>query len=519
LLTVKVVSGINGATNGEKMKKSISILLLLCAMCFAQNTLTDQRDGKKYKIAKIGTQTWMAQNLDYAGEDEDIGVCVDNDPKNCQKYGRLYNWENAMIVCPDGWHLPSEEEWQTLAAFAGGIGIAGQKLKARNGWEKWDCEWTSIDDRGRTKKNSKCNSDNYGFSALPSSSKNTFSDWWTATESHWGAIDAYMLYNSTEIAFQGEKWKMYQSNNNYSKSKTLSVRCLKGDKKLPNDIANKKAALETAEAAKKAKKAEIAAEAANQLSIEVTSEGTILRKSTLAKKLAWLDENVESHKTYIIEVNTNESIEPYTFEYNETTNITVILRGDSTNRTIRLKSNGAMFTVKENVTFILDNNIILQGHSGNTTSVVWINGGIFTMRGGTILGNTATYGGGVYIDGTFTMTGGTIFGNTATSGGGVYRASEGNFIMKAGTITGNIALENGGGVYIQSGFFVTFAKTGGIITGYDSDKSKGNVVINENGVMARRGHAIYVDNELRKETTADQGTNLSTSDDKGSWDD
>jgi len=488
-------------------------------MCFAQNTFTDQRDGKKYKIARIGTQIWIAQNLDYAGEDEDIGVCSDNDPKNCQKYGRLYKWEDAMIVCPDGWHLPSEDEWKTLANSAGGLGIAGQKLKARNGWEKWDCEWTSIDDRGRTKKNSKCNSDNFGFSAVPSSSKNTFSDWWTATESHWGAIDTYMLYNSTEMAFQGKEWKMYQSNNNYSKSKTLSVRCLKGDRKLPNDITNKKAALETAEAAKKAKKAEIAAEAANPLTTEVTNEGTILRGSKLAKKLAWLNENAESNNTYIIVVNANESIEPYIFEYNEATNITIILRGDSTNRTISLKSNGTMFTVKENVTFILDNNIILQGHSGNTASVVWINGGKFTMNGGIISGNTATNGGGVYIDGTFIMDGGKISGNTATYGGGVYRASEGNFIMKAGAITNNTARENGGGVYVQSGFFVTFSKTGGTITGYDSDQNAGNVVKNANGVIAHRGHAIYVDNELRKETTADQGTNLSTSDDKGSWDD
>jgi len=547
---------------------AISMLLLLCAMCFAQGTFTDSRDGKTYKIAKIGTQTWMSQNLDYAGEDGDIGTCQDNDPKNCQKYGRLYSWESAMLACPDGWHLPSDEEWQTLAAFAGGREIAGQKLKARNGWGKWDCEWTSVDDRGRTKKNSKCNSDNYGFSALPSSSKNTYSDWWTATESHWGAVDTYMLYNSTEMAFQGKEWKMYQSNNNYSKSKTLSVRCLKGEGKLPASFVAKKTAMATEQAAKKAEKA---AEAANPLTTEVTDEGTIFRGSTLVRKLAWLDRSAESHNTYILEVNANEIIAPHTFEYKGAINITIILRGDDENRTIRLKSHGYMFTVKQNVTFILDNNITLNGHNGNNDNMVNVRGGTFemnggatitgnttyggvyvesgstfdmnggiisnngkitdflgggvdnrgtfNMRGGTISGNTANKGGGVYNNGTFTMRGGTISGNIANEGGGVYRGSSGNFTMKAGTITSNSASKYGGGVYVEGGWGVTFTKTGGTITGYNSDQSEGNAVKDDDGVIARRGHAIYVDEKRRKETTADQYTNLSTSDDKGGWDD
>jgi len=490
------------------IKKAIALLIVFSAAAFAQEkgTFTDQRDGKKYKIAKIGSQTWMAENLNYGGEDEDIGTCPNNDPKNCPK-GRLYKWEDAMIVCPDGWHLPSYEEWQTLANLAGN-GIAGQKLKARNGWTKWDCEWTTTDDRGRTKKNSKCNSDNYGFSALPSLSDGQSGFWWTASESYSSAAATIMLYNSENIHY-----------NNYNKSQTMSIRCLKGDGKLSSNFAVKKAALATSEAAKKAKKAEEAAEAANPLNTEVTNEGTVLRGSTLAKKLAWLDKNAENFNTYIIVVNTNDSIEPHTFEYNEeVTNITIILRGDSTNRTIKLKSNGAMFTVKENITFILDNNVTLRGHSGNTASLVLINGGIFTMNGGAIEGNTATNGGGVYIDGTFTMTGGKISGNTANNGGGVYRASEGNFIMKAGTITNNTAREYGGGVYVQSGFFVTFSKTGGTITGYNSDQNNGNVVKNANKVITHRGHAVYVDDEHRKETTVEQGTNLSTSDDNG-WTD
>jgi uncharacterized protein (TIGR02145 family) len=520
------------------MNKTITMLLLLCAACFAQSTFTDSRDGKKYKSVKIGDQTWMSQNLDYGGEDGDIGVCQGNDPKNCQKYGRLYKWEDAMVACPDGWHLPEYDEWQTLANSAGG-GIAGQKLKAKSGWEKWDCEWTEVDDRGRAAKRSKCNSDNYGFSALPSSSDGQSGFWWTASENYSGATAIVMLYNSEDMR-----------RNSYGKSQTLSVRCLKGEGKLPSNFAAKKTALATAEATKKAEKI---AEASNPLTTEVTDEGTILRGSTLAKKLAWLKRSAESHNTYIIEVNANENIAPHEFYYEGAINITIVLRGDDENRTLRLQSHGTMFTVGSNVTLILDGNITIKGHNGNSSAMVKANGrltmnegttitgnsgcgvsGGFTMNGGTISGNgcgvttsgnftmnegtiSDNNGTGVIVgkEGSFTMRSGTISGNTTNgSGGGVYVYIGGNFTMRGGTITGNTAGKNGGGVYIENdGSWTTtigFTKTDGIITGYNSDRSEGNVVKDEDGVIARRGHAVYAGGK-RKETTAGQDDNLSCS--------
>jgi uncharacterized protein (TIGR02145 family) len=565
------------------MKKVLTLLLLFCAAAFAQNTFTDQRDGKKYKTVKMGEQIWMSQNLDYAGEDGNIGVCSDNDPKNCQKYGRLYNWEDAMLACPDGWHLPDYYEWQALANFAGG-GVAGQKLKAKSGWEKWDCEWTSVDDRGRTKKNSKCNSDNYSFSALPSSNEGQSGFWWAASENYSGATAIIMVYNSENVR-----------QNNYGKSQTLSVRCLKGEGKLPDKIAAKKTALATAEATKKAEKA---AEAANPLTTEITNEGTVLRGSTLAKKLAWLDRSAESHNTYFIEVNANENIAQHTFEYKGAINITIILIGDDENRTIRLKSHGTMFTVKQNVTFVLDNNITLHGHNGNTGNMVDVKGGkfemydgatitsnyggvymesgsfymsggiisgngrstdffgggvdvrngTFTMSGGTISGNTAFQGGGVYLkDGTFTMSGGSISGNTAAGGGGIF-ITRGTFNMSGGSISGNISSGNGGGIDIDgnnhnstinmsggiiygntargygggiAGWQVTFTKTAGTITGYNSDRSNGNVVRDDEGIIARRGHAVYVNEKWHKETTAEPEEKLSCyrNNCTGAWDD
>ena len=71
-----------------------------------------------FTTVKINGKTWLAQNLNY-----DVGDgCwfYDNDPKNGEKYGRLYTWDAAKKVCPPGWHLPTDEEWKALANYFGG---------------------------------------------------------------------------------------------------------------------------------------------------------------------------------------------------------------------------------------------------------------------------------------------------------------------------------------------------------------------------------------------------------------
>ena len=268
--------------------------------------------------------------------------------------------------------------------------------------------------------------------------------------------------------------------------------------------------------------------------------------TSLTEKLAWLQRSADSHNTYIVEVNANENIAPHTLYYEGGINITVILRGDSTNRTIRLRSHGSMFTVRKEVTFILDNNITLRGHSGNNASLVCVNGGTlkmnngatitdnttndtgggvwlgegtFEMNGGTISNNTAhSWGGGVIVEkygGVFTMHGGTISGNnTFRNGGGVHVSYNAKFTMSGGTIMGNTARDGGGGVGANAS---TFIKTGGIITGYKSDPVNGNVIKDEDGnVIARKGHAI-IHGDKRKETTAGPNDNF-TKDGAGPWD-
>jgi len=166
--------------------------------------LTDKRDGKKYKIVKIGSQTWMAENLNY---DASGSKCYGNKLANCEKYGRLYNWSVAKNACPSGWHLPTKGEYETLDKYIGGQNVAGKKLKAKSGWNKNN------------------GTDEFGFSALPGgngSSSGDFSsvgyngDWWSATEDNaTGAYSRRMYYIIDNVYYYND-----------GKSGLFSVRCL-----------------------------------------------------------------------------------------------------------------------------------------------------------------------------------------------------------------------------------------------------------------------------------------------------
>ena len=114
-----------------------------------EDQFIDSRDGKTYKTVIIGSQTWMAENLNY---DAGSGCWIyDNNPSYAEIYGRLYDWETACNVCPDGWHLPSRDDWKELKNFLGGD--LGGKLK-----EEGTIHWNSPN-TGATNES--------GFTALP----------------------------------------------------------------------------------------------------------------------------------------------------------------------------------------------------------------------------------------------------------------------------------------------------------------------------------------------------------------
>jgi len=186
-------------------------------------SFTDSRDSKKYKTVKIGEQIWMAKNLNDPSKG---GKCYGDKPENCKKYGRLYTWEEATKACPSGWHLPSDDEWQTLVNFAGGDNVAGKKLKAKTGWNndnecKFDGQvmdtYMVIDF---------CGTDDYGFSALPGGCGNSdgrifyqvgsLGYWWSSTQnSATNAWFRFMQYGYDNVDRSGS-----------SKSGLKSVRCL-----------------------------------------------------------------------------------------------------------------------------------------------------------------------------------------------------------------------------------------------------------------------------------------------------
>jgi uncharacterized protein (TIGR02145 family) len=84
----------------------------MCNIC-GQGNFTDERDGKIYKVIKIGNQVLMEENLAFKPGEGNFWP-YDNEDLNIVKYGLLYDWETAKAVAPKGWHLPTKTEWETL---------------------------------------------------------------------------------------------------------------------------------------------------------------------------------------------------------------------------------------------------------------------------------------------------------------------------------------------------------------------------------------------------------------------
>ena len=233
------------------------------------NTTNQVTQTGSYKSVKIGTQTWMTENLnvstfrngdpipqaksneewDLADENKQPAWCYyENDPKNGNKYGKLYNWyavNDPRGLAPAGWHIPTDAEWTTLENQLGDD--AGKKMKSTSGWDSWyekitcsNCKVASAEYKkicsvckgtGYTgkKTHSGNGTNSSGFSGLPGGLRRGngafdtiggSGNWWSSTEyTTSGAWARYLNYNGGDVGRDANYFS--------GKEKGFSVRCLR----------------------------------------------------------------------------------------------------------------------------------------------------------------------------------------------------------------------------------------------------------------------------------------------------
>jgi uncharacterized protein (TIGR02145 family) len=217
-----------GSSNLAKTEKLLSITQKILSEIIPQ-----------YESVRIGNQEWMTRNLDVdrfrngdliphieskeeweeAGENGQPAWCYyDNDPENGKKYGKLYNWHavnDSRGLAPEGYHVPTDEEWSILEEFLGGKDIACHKMKSVKGWEYEDGELQNG------------NGDNSsGLNGLPGGCRifdGSFNDirfsaflWSAAEDDYYGAWYRNLYYDTGSV---------YRDS--FNKSFGASVRCLR----------------------------------------------------------------------------------------------------------------------------------------------------------------------------------------------------------------------------------------------------------------------------------------------------
>jgi hypothetical protein len=170
-------------SNSSRSSSSRAIDVLLDSLSYQEQS---------YKIVKMGSQTWIAQNLNAKPKpNSGDSWCYGYWDENCAKYGRLYNWEAAMSVCPEGWKLPSKDDFDYLSDYE-------DVLKTTSVWHallgglKYEDEDRYFDFLNKE-----------GF-------------WWSSTE----AGNRAYYYN---LKSSGDKLRRYDEKKTYG----YSVRCIK----------------------------------------------------------------------------------------------------------------------------------------------------------------------------------------------------------------------------------------------------------------------------------------------------
>ena len=210
---------------------STCLLCMLFAGCEKKGTVTDI-DGNVYQTVVIGGQEWMAENLRTARYRDGIAIpnVQDNaewenvttgawsnynhDTVNDSMYGKLYNWyavDDSLGICPEGWHVPSDDEWSELIDTVGGDKNAGCTMK-ETGTSHWESPNT-------------CATNKSGFTGLPGGYRDPsgfvnlgrHGAWWSTAENNaergWFRT---LNYNNSNV------YRLFQS-----KTNGISVRCVR----------------------------------------------------------------------------------------------------------------------------------------------------------------------------------------------------------------------------------------------------------------------------------------------------
>jgi uncharacterized protein (TIGR02145 family) len=211
------------------------MILMMVTACEKDDTgeETKSNETTNFNEVAINNQVWMTENLNVdkfrngdpilhavtdeewkkAGENGEPAWCYyDNDPVNGEKYGKLYNWyavNDPRRLAPEGWKIPSDEDWTTLTDYLGGEEIAGEKMKSTNGW--------GLEGNGTNES---------GFSGLPGGVRadsgtfltiDYYGYWWSSSEGDTSsAWSRYLGYDNGDV-----------SSYDYDKELGLSVRCLR----------------------------------------------------------------------------------------------------------------------------------------------------------------------------------------------------------------------------------------------------------------------------------------------------
>ncbi len=224
----------------QKTIVPVFVIIALSINVYSQNpteffqcgdSIIDARDGETYSTVLIGEQCWMKENLnvgiivsDFEQKDNQVieKTCYSNDAANCGAYGGLYTWheatqwgQNEQGICPDGWRLPSKDDWQILVSELG-IEDAGQRMKvSKDHTPSWDGNNSS------------------GFTAIPGGVgyENNFGrmDKWAVFWSSTSEDDNYAWFAQLDnFWYQAPpKYKTLYLGNHFVKENGFSVRCVR----------------------------------------------------------------------------------------------------------------------------------------------------------------------------------------------------------------------------------------------------------------------------------------------------